>query len=112
MRNRRVSNNYLTVKRESSFVEPPPPRRTANRQQWEGDVSISDCPAYLYSYKPKTEEPPPIIERIPTPGIYDSIDNLSGRLNPRGIPNPIITQLENENSNETNDDSTGSSIMS
>ena len=79
----------------------------------EGDVSISDCPAYLYSYKPKTEEPPPIIERVPTPGIYDSIDNLSGgRLNPRGIPNPIITQLENENSNETNDDSTGSSVMS
>lgn len=47
----------------------------------EGDVSISDCPAYLYSVKPLDNEPPQtIVERQPTPGIYDSIDGLNNQM--------------------------------
>ncbi len=73
----------------------------------EGDVSISDCPAYLYSVKPIEDEPTQtIVERQPTPGIYDSIDGLNNAsFHHMQVSNPL-TNIENC---QKMDDCTGSS---
>ena len=74
----------------------------------EGDVSISDCPAYLYSVKPIDEEiPQTIVGRQPTPGIYDSIDGLNATVHGQiQVPNPL-TAITNDDI----DDYTGSNSV-
>ena len=79
-----------------------------------GDVSVSDCPAYLYSVKPLSDddETQTVVERQPTPGIYDSIDGLNDkRLKTIQVSNPL-TAVENDSQNDTEDVTGDSSDMS
>ena len=70
-----------------------------------GDAYVTtECPAYLTSYNHNPHIDHDHIERQPTPGIYDSIDNLSGRgISPR-VTNPLTV-----NANSDTDDTTGGS---